>query len=133
MEQSKQRTISVRLTDDVVVQLETLARFDGVALAEEIREGIGLLLAARKADPEFHDRVRTVLEDAKTLLNEIGEEDVAEASANHTGPRGGGRTAAAGLGALQPGHGCERRRLKVLAAAWRVFTGDARNGISGRS
>ncbi len=79
MEQSKQRTISVRLTDDVVVQLETLARFDGVALAEEIREGIGLLLAARKADPEFHDRVRTVLEDAKTLLNEIGEEDVAEA------------------------------------------------------
>ena len=77
VEQNK--TISVRLSDDVVVQLETLARFDGVAVAEEIREGIALLLAAKKQDPEFRERVQTVLEDAKRLLAEIGSEDVAEA------------------------------------------------------
>lgn len=77
MEQNK--TISVRLTDDVVMQLETLARFDGVAIAEEIRHGIALLLAAKKQDPEFRERVQTVLEDAKRLLAEIGEQDVAEA------------------------------------------------------
>jgi Arc/MetJ-type ribon-helix-helix transcriptional regulator len=73
------KTISVRLTDDVVVQLETLARFDGVAIAEEIRDGIALLLAAKKQDPAFRERVQTVLEDAKRLLAEIGEPDVAEA------------------------------------------------------
>jgi Arc/MetJ-type ribon-helix-helix transcriptional regulator len=79
MEKNKEKTISVRLTDDVVVQLETLARFDGVAIAQEIRQGIVLLLAAKKQDPEFRERVKTVLDDAKRLLAEIGEEDVAEA------------------------------------------------------
>jgi|SRR5271166_3928441 len=79
MEQNKEKTISVRLTDDVVVQLETLARFDGVAIAQEIRQGIALLLAAKKQDPEFRERVKDVLDDAKRLLAEIGEEDVAEA------------------------------------------------------
>lgn len=78
MEQSKQRTITVRLSDDVAVQLETLARFDGVAMATEIREGIELLLAAKKSDPEFRDRVRAVLEDAQSLLSEIGEDQVAD-------------------------------------------------------
>jgi hypothetical protein len=76
---TKERTISVRLTDDIVVQLETLARFDGVAIAEEIREAIRLLVAAKKEDPEFRERVRTVIEEAKRLLAEVGEDVVADA------------------------------------------------------
>jgi hypothetical protein len=74
------KTLTIRLPEDQCFALETVARFDGVALAEEIREGIELLLAARRNDPEFARRVRESFEHARQLLEGVeGAEPVIEA------------------------------------------------------
>jgi hypothetical protein len=65
------KVVTVRLPEDQSVALETVARFDGVALAEEIREGVELLLAARRNDPEFIERVRESFKQARDLLAEV--------------------------------------------------------------
>ena len=77
---STSRVITFRLPEDQVTALETVARFDGVALAEELREGVELLLAARRDDPEFLARVRDSFEKARDILGTIeGGDEVIEA------------------------------------------------------
>jgi hypothetical protein len=82
MTMAASRVVTVRLPAEQFSALETVARFDGVALAEEIREGIEYLLAARKNDPDFLERVRESFEEARQLLAEVeGAEPVVEALA----------------------------------------------------
>lgn len=77
---STSRVVTFRLPEDQVTALETVARFDGVALAEELREGVELLLAARRDDPEFLARVRDSFEKARAILDGVeGSEAVIEA------------------------------------------------------
>lgn len=74
------RVLTVRLPEEQVVALETVASFDGVALAEELREGVKLLLAARRNDPEFHARVQQAFENARQMLEGVeGADAVIEA------------------------------------------------------
>jgi hypothetical protein len=74
------RVVTVRLPEEQVAALETVASFDGVALAEELREGVQLLLAARRNDPEFHTRVQESFERARRILEGVeGAEPVIEA------------------------------------------------------
>lgn len=76
----KTKVLTVRLPEGQLNELETLARFDGVALAEEIREGVELLLNARRHDPAYRERVRESFEHARRLLAELeGTEAVVEA------------------------------------------------------
>lgn len=83
------RVVTVRLPAEQCFALETVARFDGVALAEEIREGIELLLTARKNDPEFQARVRESFERARELLQDVdGAEQVVEALRTPAGAEG---------------------------------------------
>ena len=67
---------SVRLADEHVSQLAMLASFDGVAIAEEIREAITLLLKSRSQDPSFARRVKDAYENAGKVLSglERGQE-----------------------------------------------------------
>jgi hypothetical protein len=62
------RVFTVRLHDDQVAELTSLATFDNVAIAEEIREAIVLLLKSRSKDPNFIRRVKGVYENAKQVL-----------------------------------------------------------------
>lgn len=73
------KVLTVRLDENQVAQLTSLATFDGVAIAEEIREGISLLLERRKQDPEFRARVIKAYRDAERLLTQLdrGEEILA--------------------------------------------------------
>jgi Cyclic nucleotide-binding domain len=74
------RIVTVRLSEEQVVALETIASFDGVALAEELREGVQLLIAARRSDSEFHARVQASFEKARLILEGVeGGEAVIEA------------------------------------------------------
>lgn len=74
------RVVTVRLPEEQLSALETVASFDGVALAEELREGVKLLLEARRNDPAFHERVRTAFENARQMLEGVeGAEAVIEA------------------------------------------------------
>jgi hypothetical protein len=77
---STSRVVTFRIPEDQIAALETVARFDGVALAEELREGVELLLAARRDDPEFLERVRDSFEQARAILEGVeGGEAVIEA------------------------------------------------------
>jgi len=77
---SATRVVTFRLAVEQVAALETVARFDGVALAEELREGVELLLAARRGDDEFRERVRESYEKAREILGDVeGGEAVLEA------------------------------------------------------
>jgi hypothetical protein len=51
--------------------LETVAIFDDVALAEEIREGIELLLISRRNDEQFLKRVRESFDRVRDLLKDV--------------------------------------------------------------
>jgi hypothetical protein len=74
------KVVTFRLSEDQVKALETVATFDGVALAEEIREGIELLLEARRSDPEFRQRVQDAIGKAQDLLGDVeGGGEVLEA------------------------------------------------------
>lgn len=65
---SLSRVVTVRLPDEQVADLETIAKFDGVAMAELLRAGVELLLEERRNDPEFRVRVEKVYADAQTML-----------------------------------------------------------------
>ncbi len=68
---STSKVITFRLSQEQVDALETVATFDGVALAEELREGVELLLEARRGDPEFRQRVHDSLQKAEMILGKV--------------------------------------------------------------
>lgn len=72
-----QRVMSVRLPDEDMKDLETLAQFDGVAVAKEIREAVRLLVEQRRSDPAFRARVNAALEKTRALLNQEEAADIA--------------------------------------------------------
>ena|ERR1700736_360332 len=63
--------ITVRLTPDLAVQLRSLATFDRVTLAAEIREAIRLLVDARHNDPTYRKRVETTFHEARHALEAL--------------------------------------------------------------
>lgn len=65
------RVVTVRIPVDQLAELETVASFDGVALAEELREAVHLLLAARRNDPAFHAKIRDSFEQAREMLEGV--------------------------------------------------------------
>ena len=67
------RVQSVRLPTERILDLETLAGFDGVSVAQEIREAVELLIEHRKNDPEFVARVRERFARTRRLLESNGE------------------------------------------------------------
>lgn len=66
------KVFTVRLPGDQVAQLEKLALFDGVAIAEEIRQAVARHAKERANDPEFRQKVREAYEEARALLEELG-------------------------------------------------------------
>jgi hypothetical protein len=74
------KVLTFRLSQEQVDALETVASFDGVALAEELREGVELLLEARRNDPEFRQRVQDSFEKAQHILGGVeGGDEVLDA------------------------------------------------------
>jgi hypothetical protein len=82
------KMVTVRLPDGQVIELEELATFDGVSLAEEIREAVKLLVRQRSNDPEFVQRVRAKYEQAARKLEELeGAKKVREALGSVESPQ----------------------------------------------
>src|SRR5262249_8089352 len=65
------KLVSVRLPEGDLEALKTVAQFDGVAVAEEIREAVKLLVQARRHDPEFVQRVQSHLDRGKAMLSRL--------------------------------------------------------------
>lgn len=94
------KVFTVRLSKEQVEELTNLARFDGIAIAEEIRESIALLLKSRSQDPSFVQRVRTVYENARTTLASLERGPEVLSALGDPVREAGQATAKAGLAAV---------------------------------
>ena len=56
------KSMTVRQADDQAAELELVARVDGVSISQAIQRAIAAHIAARKADPDFQERLRQVVE-----------------------------------------------------------------------
>jgi hypothetical protein len=57
--------------NDHVASLNSAARFDAVAIALEVRDGVEMLLAARPDDEQLRERVRESLAEASSMLDGV--------------------------------------------------------------
>jgi hypothetical protein len=76
---AKSKIYSVRVDEKLATDLERFADVDGIAVAEQMRRAIELLLESRRKDPEFRERVRSAVERSQRLLKELGEPEMSTA------------------------------------------------------
>jgi predicted DNA-binding ribbon-helix-helix protein len=62
---------TVRLTEEQAAELETVARADGVPVAEEIRQAITERIANRRNDKDFQQRLRQMIADNQKILDKL--------------------------------------------------------------
>lgn len=65
------RAISVRLPDEIVVDLDQIARISGVSVSEVVREAICSYLSACRTDERFQARLREQLEKDREALERL--------------------------------------------------------------
>ena len=70
---SKSRVTTIRQPEDQADELEFVARVDGIAASELIRDAIANYLEARRTDPEFQERLRARIEADKEILARLAQ------------------------------------------------------------
>ena len=68
-----QRAFTVRLDTDQASDLEAVAAADGVSVAEVIRRAVADQIVARRKDPAFQARIRSILEENQRVLERLAE------------------------------------------------------------
>ncbi len=71
MQETKVTTI--RQPADQAVELEFIARVDGVPVSEAIRAAIADHIQARRADPAFQQRLRERIDADRNILKRLAE------------------------------------------------------------
>ncbi len=69
----EQRAFTVRLDTDQAAELEAVAAADGVSVAEVIREAVADRIVARRKDPAFQARIRSIVEQNQRVLERLAE------------------------------------------------------------
>lgn len=67
------RAISVRISDEMVDELDQIARISGVSISEVIREAICGYFSACRTDERFQARLRERLEKDREVLERLAE------------------------------------------------------------
>jgi hypothetical protein len=68
-----QKAITVRLDADQAADIEVVATADGVSVAEEIRQAVADRIDARRRDPAFQERIRSIIEQNQRVLERLAE------------------------------------------------------------
>ena len=69
----EQRAFTVRLDTDQASDLEAVAAADGVSIAEVIRDAVADRIEARRKDPAFQDRIRSIMDQNRRVLERLAE------------------------------------------------------------
>ena len=69
----EQRAFTVRLDTDQASDLEAVAAADGVSIAEVIREAVADRIDARRKDPAFQARIRSIMDQNQRVLERLAE------------------------------------------------------------
>jgi hypothetical protein len=70
---SKTRVTTIRQSEDQAEDVEFVARVDGVAASELIRDAIAAHLETRRSDPAFQTRLRERIAADKKILDRLAE------------------------------------------------------------
>jgi hypothetical protein len=69
----EQKAFTVRLDTDQATDLEAVAAADGISVAEEIRQAVADRIEARRQDPAFQERIRSIIEQNQRVLERLAE------------------------------------------------------------
>ncbi len=72
---SKTRVTTIRQPEEQAEDVEFVARVDGVASSELIREAISAYLDKRRAEPDFQERLRERIAADRKILDRLGVDD----------------------------------------------------------
>ncbi len=67
------KAFTVRLDEEQASDLEAVAAADGMSVAEAIRLAVADRIAMRREDPEFQQRVRSIMEQNRRVLERLAE------------------------------------------------------------
>ncbi len=65
------KMLTLRLPEEQARDIETLARVDGVSVAEEVRDAIAARVEAKRNDPDFQDRLGRLMEQERAVLERL--------------------------------------------------------------
>ena len=69
----EQKAFTVRLDPDQAADLEAAAAADGISIAEAIRQAVAERIEARRQDPAFQARIRSIIEQNQRVLDRLAE------------------------------------------------------------
>lgn len=67
------KNLTVRLPDELAIDVEALARVDGVSINETIKVALSDAVARRRKDPAFKKRLRRIIEEDRALLERLAK------------------------------------------------------------
>lgn len=65
------KMLSLRLPEAQAQDLEMLARVEGVSVNEEIRNAIAERVEAKRADTEFQERLRRLMDQERAVIDRL--------------------------------------------------------------
>ncbi|MFL5834226.1 MAG: ribbon-helix-helix protein, CopG family [Solirubrobacterales bacterium] len=67
------KATSFRLPEPLAAELAAVARADGMPISEAVRQAIEKHVAERRADDEFQERLKQLLEEEQKLLKRLAK------------------------------------------------------------
>ena len=67
------KNLTIRLDDDLAADTEALARAEGTSLNETVKTALREAVDRRRANPEFTERVRRIIEEDRELLERLAK------------------------------------------------------------
>jgi metal-responsive CopG/Arc/MetJ family transcriptional regulator len=67
------KATSLRLPEHLAAELAAVARADGMPISEAVRQAIEKHIAERRADEEFQERLKQLLEEEQKLLKRLSK------------------------------------------------------------
>jgi hypothetical protein len=68
------KAMSLRLPEELATNLAAVARTDGVTISDAIRDAVDKHIEARRADPDFQQRLKKELERDQAILERLLDE-----------------------------------------------------------
>lgn len=65
------KAMTLRIPTEQAAELEAVSRVENQSVSETVREAIDLLIAERRKDTEFRDRIRKTMEEDKKILDRL--------------------------------------------------------------
>jgi post-segregation antitoxin (ccd killing protein) len=67
-----QKNMTLRLTPEQAAELEAVARAEEISVSDAVREAIAEHIERKRKDTAFQERLRTVLERDREILERLG-------------------------------------------------------------